>query len=295
MKWIVLGSKGQLGSTLVRILQTKGENVVGLSQSEVDITKPSSLGVVERLCPDILVNCAALSNVDLAEEIPSKALLINGEGARNVAVVAKKSKTLLIHLSTDYVFSGEGMIPWKTSDVPRPINKYGLSKYVGEQFVQDIYPEKSLILRTAWLYSMEGSNFVKKILKKIISKEKTIEVVNDQVGQPTSAISLCEQIYLISKSQVSSGILHATNSGQVSRFDFARQIMQLTNSKDSEITPVLMEDWPTKAKRPRFLVLDHNQWDTLGIKAMCDWQTALENALPEIYSRVTREMQIGKL
>jgi dTDP-4-dehydrorhamnose reductase len=293
MKWVVLGSNGQLGKTLVNTLNKKRESVFGFDRKDIDITQPKSLEVIASFCPDILVNCAAFTDVDKAEDKSSEAMLVNCEGAENVAKLAKKIDALLMHISTDYVFSGKGYTPWKVSDIPSPMNQYGLSKYFGEKRVLETYPDRSIIFRTAWLYSAEGGNFVKKIIKKILRKEKKIEVVQDQIGQPTSAISLCEQIYLVSKSKIYSGVLHATNSGEVSRFELAKRVVQLMDVRHSTITPILLEELRTGAKRPRYLALDHSYWNTLGLSPMCDWQTALAEALPEIESRVSREIQNG--
>ena len=290
MKWAITGGSGQLAQSLSESLAEKGANYVTWDHNQIDITDSKSLETICDFQPDVLVNCAAWTNVDGAEDHFEKALKVNCDGAKNVAIVAKNLNIPLVHISTDYVFAGERSHPWLVTDSTKPTTKYGISKLLGEQKIQDIWPEKSYILRTAWLYGPHGRNFAKTILKKLLSSSALIEVVNDQMGQPTTTPDLAEHIQRIVYAKLPSGIYHATNSGQATWWEFAAELALLSKSDVTRVVPVSSNQIQTKANRPKYSVLDHSLWDKVGVDPMRSWRDALEDVFPGIQKNVTREL-----
>ena len=226
MKWLITGGTGQLGTALRKEFETQSINFISLSKSQLEISQDHSISAITSYSPDVIINCAAWTNVDGAEKDKHGAFLVNAVGARNVAIAAKELHAKLIHISTDYVFSGCSSAPWRTEDLREPKSIYGESKLAGENAILEIYPEKSYVLRTAWLYSPWRRNFAKTMLKLALSN-KEVEVVSDQVGQPTSALDLSKQIVSISKANLPPGVYHGTNSGEASWFEFACEIFKL--------------------------------------------------------------------
>ena len=290
MKWGITGGSGQLARSLVDLLSTKSIEHIAWSRAELDITDSSCITSIGDYRPDILVNCAAWTNVDGAEDAFEDALKVNRDGARNAAVAAKELNIPLIHVSTDYVFSGSGSTPWNVDHTTQPTSKYGLSKLLGEERVQEIWPEKSYIVRTAWLYGAYGKNFAKTILKKAIGTNDLIYVVNDQTGQPTTTSDVADRIFAIAESQVPTGIYHATNSGQASWWEFARELVELSHNDVTRVVPVDSKQFQTKANRPKFSVLDHSKWGKVGFQPMRDWRSALIAVFPEIEAHVMKEL-----
>ena len=195
MKWGITGASGQLAKSLADLLNLREVSFVAWDKSILDITEKSSISVIAEALPDVLINCAAWTNVDGAEGDLEAAVKVNRDGARNVAIAAKELNIPLVHISTDYVFSGNSERPWKTEDETHPISNYGLSKLLSEKSIEETWPEKSIILRTAWLYGPYGRNFAKTIIRKAIATKNEIRVVSDQKGQPTSTSDLALQIY----------------------------------------------------------------------------------------------------
>ena len=227
MKWAITGGSGQLSRSLVDLLDKEGVPYIAWSHKDLDVADDSSISVIKEISPDLLINCAAWTNVDAAEEFPEKATRVNQVGPRNMARAAKELKIPLIHISTDYVFSGQSRQPWSTDSKTEPMSTYGLSKLLGEKEISKNLDANFYILRTAWLYGPYGRNFSKTILKKALTSKDSINVVNDQIGQPTTTKSLAEQIFKVAKQNIPSGTYHATNTGQASWWDFAREIFEL--------------------------------------------------------------------
>jgi dTDP-4-dehydrorhamnose reductase len=293
MSWLLTGGSGQLATTLAQLLDREGISFVAPSKSELDITQTSSIDKMIDLKPSLIVNCAAYTAVDKAESESEAAYSVNATGARNVTSAAKELKAQLIHISTDYVFSGESFTPWKVDSPTSPSTQYGKSKLAGEEAVQEIYPECSWILRTAWLYSPFGKNFVKTIIKKAISEKNELRVVDDQLGQPTSTFDVAERIIELERGSISPGIYHATNSGQASWFEFTQEIFQLSGVSTDRITSVSSAEYVTPAKRPKFSVLDHSRWIELGMSGLRPWEGALRDVYPSIRTQVERELRNG--
>jgi dTDP-4-dehydrorhamnose reductase len=192
----------------------------------------------------------------------------------------------LIQISTDYVFSGLRSIPWSEEDLTIPKSVYGRSKESAEGYIQDIYPENSLIIRTSWLYSRWKNNFAKKMAIKAISEKDEISVVDDQWGQPTCCIDLGEKILEILDRGVKSGKYHVTNSGETNWFEYARKIFKLLGADPNRIKGVKSSEYQTSVVRPTYSVLDNRKLITMGIKPMISWQDSLERELPNIMKAI---------
>ncbi len=259
----------------------------------MDITDKSSISVITGASPEVLINCAAWTNVDGAEYDLEAAVKVNRDGARNAAIAAKELNIPLVHISTDYVFSGNSGSPWKIEDGTHPISNYGLSKLLGEKSIEATWPEKSIILRTAWLYGPYGKNFAKTIIRKVLANNNEIRVVHDQKGQPTTTHDLALQILSCVEKMIPSGTYHATNSGEATWYEFACALIELSGESSSRVIPIRSDEFQTKAKRPTYSVLDHSMWSNVGFKGMRDWRDALEEIYPEIHRAVESELSNG--
>jgi dTDP-4-dehydrorhamnose reductase len=245
--------------------------------------------VIVKLSPKIIINCAAWTDVDGAEGDEMLAYRVNSDGSENVALAAKQCGAKLIHISTDYVFSGESQNPWQVTDEINPQTTYGRTKADGERRVFTAYPENSSVVRTAWLYSPWGKNFAKKMTQLALNGDDEVRVVNDQTGQPTSAKDLAKQIVELVLSGAPVGIYHGTNSGQATWFEFAREIFKFAGVDVSRVIPVSATDFPRPAKRPAYSVLSHDAWAGTSVPEMRNWKMALEEAMPTIISAVKAE------
>ncbi len=293
MKWAITGGSGQLGRSLARALDDRGFSYISWSKKDLDITEKSATKVIEQANPQVLINCAAWTNVDGAEDDFEGALRVNQIGAQNCAISAKELGIPLFHISTDYVFSGSTNHPWKVTDETHPTSKYGLSKLLGEKSIREIFPEQSRILRTAWLYSPYGKNFAKTIIRKALTTKDEIKVVNDQKGQPTSTLDLADQLVVSAQTNLEPGIYHATNSGEATWWEFARTLVELSGENSNRVIPVTSDQFLSKTKRPEFSVLDHSQWQGSGVEPMRGWQQALQAMHPEIHKAVESEIVNG--
>jgi dTDP-4-dehydrorhamnose reductase len=287
MSWLITGSSGQLGTALTQELSSRGLPFMATVSRDLDITQnPLVQEFVGQLAPNVIINCAAWTDVDGAESNEELAARVNSDGAENLAIAAKNCGAKLIHVSTDYVFSGNTHEPWLEDSLKNPQSSYGRTKADGEDRVLRAYPENSMIIRTAWLYSPWGKNFAKTMTRLALDGKSEVRVVNDQNGQPTSATDLAKQIISLALSQTTSGIFHGTNSGDATWFDFAQEIFKLVNKDLNRVVPVSSEEYPQKAKRPSFSVLSHDAWKKTTVEPMRDWRHALEDAMPEIISAV---------
>lgn len=290
MKWAITGGSGQLARSITDLLKSQGINHHAWSHRELDISNPEEIKKILKFQPTVIVNCAAWTNVDGAESHFDEALVINRDGAKNVALTAKELDIPLIHISTDYVFSGNANQPWKTTDETHPTTKYGESKLQGEFAIRNEWSERSSILRTAWLYGPYGKNFAKTILKRAISASDQIRVVNDQMGQPTTTKDLAKQILDFVTLGAPNGIYHATNSGQATWWDFAKEIVSLVDESMARVVPVSSREFSSRVSRPAFSVLDHSDWSRVGLRPMRDWREALREVFPSIQSEVEKEL-----
>jgi dTDP-4-dehydrorhamnose reductase len=290
MSWLITGAAGQLGIAVSHELDKLSIAFDAWSSKVLDITQSSTVSkAIEELSPSVIINCAAWTDVDGAESQEIDASRVNSDGPENLALAAKLSNSKLIHVSTDYVFSGENQTPWQIEDKINPQSAYGRSKAQGEGRVLAIYPENSFIVRTAWLYSPWGKNFARTMTKLAIKGEGKVRVVNDQVGQPTSASELAKQLVELGLSTSPAGVYHGTNSGEATWFEFAQEIFKLAGADISRVTPVSSSEYPRPAKRPSYSVLSHDVWANTSVKPLRDWRIALADAMPAIISAVKAE------
>ena len=273
-RWLITGAGGQLGREFVDLFAGADE-FYAFKSSELDITKSISLeNAISSLKPTHILNCAAWTNVEKAEDNYSEVFEVNAYGVGNLASIAKKLGIHLTHFSTDYVFDGLKKTPYETDDLKNPVSVYGLSKSHGEDAINNSNPEGTLIIRTSWLYSVYGSNFVKTILR-LEQERESISVIDDQVGQPTSAADLANFVVKILSQRELTGTFHASNSGSASWYDFARTIFELNGKDPSRILPIKSSEYPQSAKRPTYSVLNLDKLRSLGIHPMQSWQDAL--------------------
>jgi dTDP-4-dehydrorhamnose reductase len=283
MKWLITGANGQLGRCLQKTLDAKGIDFIALSRADLDVT---NIGQVEKLAksikPDVVINAAAYTNVEQAEIDSAAAFEINQSGAANVAIASKLISAKLVHFSTDYVFAGNDNSPWKVNDLTEPLSVYGQSKLAGEVDILNEYPEKSLIIRTAWLHSPYGKNFYKTMLTKALNSDESVRVVNDQQGQPTSAFDLAELTINAVTKNVASGVFHGTNAGSCSWLEFAQYIFEIVGADPARVTPVLSSEFATKVQRPKYSVLDNQKWSEFGVVPLGPWKDSVQKALPDM-------------
>jgi dTDP-4-dehydrorhamnose reductase len=281
-KIIVIGSKGQLGNEFQELeKQYPSFHFFFYDVEEMDIVNKDLVekGISE-VKPDYLINCAAYTAVDKAETEKEIAFAINSEAVRNIATACSSNGVKFIHISTDYVFDGEAAEPYKEDSLVNPSNIYGKSKLKGEQEAMKGNADV-IIVRTAWVYSIYGNNFVKTMLRLMRSKPE-ISVVADQYGSPTYAHDLADVIMnIVSSGKWVPGIYHYTNDGIISWFDFASEIKKLSKLS-SVINPITTKEYPTPAKRPQYSVLDKTKiQQTFGVK-LKDWKESLQQCLDKM-------------
>ena len=287
--WLVLGGDGQLGQSLQRSLESCNLLFTALSRRDVDITKMHEVSAaVKDLSPTVIVNAAAWTAVDAAEDDEDGAYNVNCLGAGRVAVVAAAHAATLVHVSTDYVFSGSSTTPFREDDEPAPVGAYGRTKLAGEHAVRHAHPDGSLIVRTAWLYSQFGHNFAKTMARKAKALQP-VRVVNDQCGQPTLATDLAGHIIDLVAKKAPAGTYHGTNTGECTWFDFASEIFRLMGSDMSLVSAVPSTEYPTRASRPSYSVLAHGNTERVGIAPMRPWLEALTEAIPHIIASTDQE------
>ena len=271
---VVLGAAGMLGHAL--IAELRDHDIRALTRTEADLTDRAML---EEAIPQgaVVINTAAYTNVDGAETHGDDAFAVNARGVMHVAEVVKARRGRLIHISTDYVFDGIAQTPYHEDSPRNPQSVYGASKAQGEEYVEEILPDSGIIARTAWLYGLPGSNFAATILRLGKDKE-SIDVVNDQVGQPTSSLDVARMIKSLVVGDIKSGIFHATNSGYASWFDFAQRLFTLAGWDPQRINPVSSDVFTRPATRPAWSVLGHDAWLAHGLPTPRDWKEALDEA-----------------
>lgn len=276
---LVTGGKGQLGCSINEISNRYSLfNIIFTDISNLDISDFDSVNLfVLKNNINVIVNCAAYTAVDLAETNISKANEINHLSVINLAKIAKENNVKLIHISTDYVFDGNSSVPYKETDITNPQSVYGKTKLEGELGLCHINPHNSIIIRTSWLYSRYGNNFVKTILK-ISENQNQINVVSDQFGTPTNASDLAstilEIIPKINNKKVE--IFHFSNKGVCSWYDFAKSIFSLS-AKEIELCPASSDQFLTKAKRPLYSVLDKSKIINEFSLSIKNWDDSLSN------------------
>lgn len=281
MKVLVTGSGGQLGRELLKQLEGTPIEAVGYDIPEFDITDKAA---VEKIIvfeePDVIISCGAMTNVDGCETSRDAAMAVNGEGPKNLAEIARDHGMKMVHVSTDYVFDGDGISengelrPYVESDPVAPRTVYGESKALGEKNVLETLKE-SFVIRTAWLYG-DGHNFVKTMLG-LAEKYPEITVVNDQIGSPTSTVDLARAIIALMQTEAY-GIYHGTCEGACSWYDFAVEIFKQSQIEMS-VKPVTSEEYVSKTPRPKYSVLENRGLSELGLNTFRPWKESLTEYL----------------
>jgi dTDP-4-dehydrorhamnose reductase len=276
MKVLVFGARGMLGKDLVPALSVKHQ-VLARDIEDLDIADQQRVQKeIETLRPQVVVNAAAYTDVDGCEAKRELAFSVNAEGARNIAAGCAASNARMIHLSTDYVFDGTSPAPYREEDPPNPLNVYGASKLQGERQIREVL-ENHLIIRTAWLFGRHGKNFVDTILR-LAAQQEELRVVNDQRGAPTFTKDLSWAIEKLLEKEAK-GILHITNSGSCTWYEFARQILQEKNMDHVSIIPISSAALTRPAKRPANSVLDCHRFENLVGQKMRTWEETLKEYL----------------
>jgi len=288
-RFLLIGSNGQLGNALTGLLEKRGTLIMADYHDNADIKvdladTDSCQRVFRQARPDYVINCAAYTQVDKAEEDAKLAWQVNATAPGFLAELCAQNNAALVHYSTDYVFSGTQSQPWTEQDAPRPVSEYGRSKLAGEQAVLNS-DCNTLVFRTSWIFSQHGQNFLLTMMR-LLQERDELRVVDDQIGAPTSALALAEATANILQQYISgecsfaqqSGLYHMSCSGQTSWYGFTCAIRDLIKA-DCELTPIPTSEYPTPAARPLWSVLDNERLRQDFDVQLPDWQAALRDCL----------------
>ncbi len=279
MRVLVTGVKGQLGHDVMNELAKRGYEGIGVDVQEMDITDREAVEQVMREAKaDKVVHCAAWTAVDAAEDQVELCRKVNALGTENIARMCTELDLPMVYLSTDYVFDGEGTRPWEPDDERHPLNVYGQTKYEGELAVEK-YLDKYFIVRIAWVFGVNGKNFIKTMLN-LSENHDTLTVVSDQIGSPTYTYDLARLLVDMLETD-KYGRYHATNEGLCSWYEFAVEIFRQAG-KNVKVIPVTSEEYPAKAKRPHNSRMNKDKLEAMGFERLPSWQDALSRYLKEI-------------
>ena len=292
MRILVTGKKGQLGRSIKKIVHTyankdgnqNSNNFIFVGREELDLSDENLIAqYFDNNKFDIIINCAAYTQVDIAEQEPELANQINHLAVKQLASIASNQQARLIHISTDYVFDGESNKPYLETDTPNPINAYGRTKLAGEKALQTVMPMNALIIRTSWLYSEYGNNFVKTMLR--LGRERDeLSVVNDQMGSPTYAADLAGVILEIIRHNKFRDVAQTTqiynysNEGEISWHEFAKEIFKIEKI-ECEVNPVTSQQYPTPAKRPRNTLMNKDKIVKVFNIKISNWKSSLNTCM----------------
>ena len=280
MKVLVTGVKGQLGYDVVNELTKRGHEFVGVDIDEMDITDGEACRrVITEAAPDAVIHCAAYTAVDAAEDNEDLCRRVNADGTRNIALVCRDLDIKMVYISTDYVFDGQGTRPWEPDDARDPLNVYGVTKCEGEMAVEELV-KKFFIVRIAWVFGVNGKNFIKTMLR-LGQARGAVSVVDDQIGSPTYTYDLARLLVDMTESE-HYGRYHATNEGFCSWYEFACEIFKQAGMAEVKVTPVDSSQFPAKAKRPMNSRMDKSKLAANGFEPLPAWQDALGRYLKEI-------------
>lgn len=279
MRILVTGVKGQLGYDVVNELEKRGHTAIGVDIDEMDITDAEAVDrVITEANVEAVIHCAAYTAVDAAEDNLELCRKVNAAGTENIAKVCKKLDLKMVYISTDYVFDGEGERPWEPDDRRDPLNAYGIGKYEGELAVEENL-EKYFIIRIAWVFGVNGKNFIKTMLKLGETRDE-VSVVNDQIGSPTYTYDLARLIVDMVETE-KYGRYHATNEGFCSWYEFACEIFRQAGM-NVKVNPVTSDEFPAKAKRPHNSRMSKEKLSENGFERLPSWQDALKRYLEVI-------------
>ncbi|WP_216696813.1 dTDP-4-dehydrorhamnose reductase [Anaerostipes faecalis] len=279
MKVFVTGVKGQLGHDVMNELKKREIHAIGVDIDEMDITDADQVEkVIRDAAPDAVIHCAAYTAVDAAEENVDICRKVNAQGTENIAKVCETLDIKMMYISTDYVFNGQGERPWEPDDEREPLNVYGQTKYEGELAVEK-YVKKFFTVRIAWVFGINGKNFIKTMLNLGKTHDK-LTVVNDQTGSPTYTYDLARLLVDMIQTE-KYGRYHATNEGLCTWYEFACEIFKQAGM-DVSVSPVTSDEYPSKAKRPANSRMDKSKLAENGFQQLPEWQDALKRYLKEI-------------
>ncbi|MER7515797.1 dTDP-4-dehydrorhamnose reductase [Streptomyces sp. NPDC126499] len=280
-RWLITGAAGMLGRDLAEVLAEAGADVTALTRKDLDITDAEAVRAAVA-GHDVVVNAAAWTDVDGAETEEAAATRINGDGPRALAAACADSGAVLLQVSTDYVFPGDATEPYPHDAATSPVNAYGRSKLAGERAVAELLPERGYVVRTAWLYGAHGRNFVSTMLG-LAEQRETVDVVDDQRGQPTWTRALARQLRDLGEAAVAgrapAGVYHGTASETATWFDLARAAFELTGLDPERVRPTTSEKFVRPARRPSYSVLAHERWAEAGVAVQPHWREQLAEAL----------------
>ncbi|MYW64724.1 dTDP-4-dehydrorhamnose reductase [Streptomyces sp. SID8379] len=285
--WLVVGAGGMLGQDVTALLAREGIAHVALGRGELDLTDGSAVAdALTRLAPSAVVNCAAWTAVDDAETREADALRVNGAAVETLAAAcAQRPDTALLHVSTDYVFAGDARSPYAEATVPAPRTAYGRTKLAGEQAVFAALPERGYVVRTAWLYGAGGANFVRTMIR-LEGVKDTLDVVDDQRGQPTWSADLAGQLLGLGRAALAGtaapGAYHGTSGGEGTWCDLARETFRLLGADPARVRATTSDAFVRPAPRPAYSVLGHERWRAAGLDPIGDWRGRLAAAFPAL-------------
>ena len=283
MRILVTGAGGMLGRDLVDILEEAEHQVTGLSRADLDITDAGAVAAAVE-GHEVVVNAAAWTDVDAAEEHEDEATLVNGVGPGRLAIACADAGSRLVHVSTDYVFDGMAREPYDEDAPLAPASAYGRSKAVGEQAVRDLLPDGSYVVRTAWLYGKHGRNFVR-TMAELEATRDTIDVVDDQVGSPTWSRDVAGAVARLLDSGAPAGTYHVTAGASTTWCGLARAVFEELGADPERVRPTTTDRFPRPAPRPAYSVLGHGAWQRAGLAPLDDWRQMLQRAAPVVLGR----------
>jgi dTDP-4-dehydrorhamnose reductase len=281
-RWLVTGAGGMLGLDVLAALEDR--DVIACPRIDLDVTSADAVqkAIVDAR-PDVVVNCAAWTDVDAAEEHEDAAFAVNAVGPANIARACAMRSAALVHLSTDYVFDGLANAPYAEDSPLFPLSAYGRTKAAGEWAVRAMLPSRSWVVRTAWLYGAGGPNFVRTMIK-LESTRQTVDVVDDQLGQPTWSAELARQIVRLVDAAAPYGIYHRTASGQTTWHGLARAVFEELGAEPDRVHPTTTDQFPRPAPRPVYSVLGHDASRRAGLPDLPNWRDSLAQAFDSLRS-----------
>jgi dTDP-4-dehydrorhamnose reductase len=280
-RWLVTGAAGMLGRDVVAVLGQRGVRYTALARADLDITDAAAVKAAVS-GHDVVVNAAAWTDVDGAEAAEAAATVVNGTGVRHVAAACADTGARLLHVSTDYVLPGTASAPYPEDAPTDPVNAYGRTKLAGERAVCELLPAHGYVVRTAWLYGAHGRNFVSTMLRLARDRD-TVDVVDDQRGQPTWSYALAERLVALGLSAAPAGTYHGTAAGETTWYGLAREVFRLAGLDPDRVRPTTSDRFPRPATRPTYSVLGHDRWAAAGLPPMADWRPMLAAALPHLH------------
>jgi dTDP-4-dehydrorhamnose reductase len=284
-RWLVTGAGGMLGRDLVSVLSAAGVAFTAAARADLDIGDAAAVKAAVA-GHDVVVNAAAWTDVDGAEADEAAATAVNGTGTRHVAAACADAGARLLHLSTDYVFPGDAASPYPEDALTDPVNGYGRSKLAGEEAVRALLPDTGYVVRTAWLYGEHGRNFVTTMLRLAATRD-TVDVVDDQRGQPTWSLALAGQLLALGRAALAgvapAGAYHGTAGGETTWYGLARAVFAEAGLDPARVRPTTSENFVRPARRPAFSVLGHGRWAAAGLAPLPDWRTMLTSARPHTW------------